>query len=220
MGTGLGVRRGLTLIELLVTVTVLSIAVALVIPSVSQTGVLRVQAAVRTVASDIANAQTEAMAYQTRRALYFGAVASDDGAKYEAGNGYVVVEPTGETLGIDSLQDYVLFMPEEQGRPFVRDFSDSRFGGAQIVEAEFNGEPYLVFDELGGPLSSLGSLEPGSGGTITIEALQYGIAYEISVEGMTGRVDVEAIDTEPEAPPVADDDDSGELETHAELELD
>ncbi len=70
----LSMRRGLTLIELLVTVTVLSIAVALVIPSVSQTGVLRVQAAVRTIASDIAAAQTEAMAFQSRRAIYFGAV--------------------------------------------------------------------------------------------------------------------------------------------------
>mgnify|MGYP000582628636 CR=1 FL=1 len=38
-GERLGTRRGLTLIELLVTVTVLSIAVALVIPSVGQTGI-------------------------------------------------------------------------------------------------------------------------------------------------------------------------------------
>ena len=202
-GTRLSSRRGLTLIELLITVTVLSIAVALVIPSINSTGALRVQSAVRTIASDIALAQTEAMAFQTRRALYFGAVPTDpSGSAFESGNGYAVVEPTGNTLGMDNLANYRLYMPENAGTVFARTFADdTRYGGAEITDANFDGKVYLAFDELGGPLKSLASSEPGSGGTIHIDSPGYGVAYTITVEAMTGRVDV-ALDV----PPV---DDSG-----------
>lgn len=204
----LSARRGLTLIEVLITVTLLSIAAALVIPSISQTGVLRVQSAVRTIAADIAQAQTEAMAYQTRRALYFGAVPTDSsGSTFEAGNGYAVVEPTGNSLALDSLQNYRLYMPEDQGRVFARNFTDdTRFGGATIVDADFDGEVYLAFDELGGPLKSLNSPAPGSGGTVVIESAGYGVAYTITVEAMTGRVDVSLV----EAAEPDDDEDAAE----------
>ena len=78
--------------------------------------------------------------------------------------------------------------------------------GARIMDAAFDGQVYLVFDELGGPLRELDSLEPGSGGTILIEAADYGVAYEISVEAMTGRVDVTLVEDgdedEPVVPPV------------------
>jgi prepilin-type N-terminal cleavage/methylation domain-containing protein len=190
--TRLSVRRGLTLIELLITVTVLSIACAIAIPSISQTGVLRVQSAVRTIASDIAQAQTEAMAFQTRRALFFGAVASDpSGSAFKAGNGYAVVEPTGTSLALDELQNYRLYMPEDPGVAYARSFAnDTRYGGAEIVDADFDGQVYLAFDELGGPLKSLATPEPGSGGTVRIESPGYGVAYVITVEAMTGRVDV------------------------------
>lgn len=185
-------RRGLTLIELLITVTVLSIAVAIAIPSISQTGVLRVQSAVRTIASDIALAQTEAMAYQTRRALYFGAVSADTtGSSFETGDGYAVVEPTGTSLAMDNLQDYRLYMPDHPAEVFARNFAnDTRYGGAEITDADFDGHVYLAFDELGGPLKSLDSTEPGSGGTVRVESEGYGVAYTITVEAMTGRVDV------------------------------
>lgn len=201
----LSVRRGLTLIELLVTVTVLSIAVALVIPSVGQTGVLRVQSAVRTIASDIAAAQTEAMAFQSRRAIYFGVVPVDaEGSAFVAGNGYVVVEPTGTSLTIDNLSQYMLYMPESPGKPYARVFDGGmRYGGAIIDDADFDGNPYLAFDELGGPLKSLSTGQPGAGGTITITAPDFGVAYAITVEAMTGRVDIDLI----EGDSAADDDD-------------
>ncbi len=189
-------RRGLTLIELLVTMTVLAVAAALVIPSVGQTGVLRVQSAVRTIASDIALAQTEAMAFQTRRALYFGAVPTDAaGTSFEAGNGYAVVEPTGTSLTLDNLQDYMLYMPEKPGEPFARVFDGGvRYGGATIDSADFDGNPFLAFDELGGPLRSLATGEPGTGGTIIVESPGFDVAYEITVEAMTGRVHIELVE--------------------------
>jgi len=58
-----------------VTVVVLGIAGALIIPAMGQVDVLRAQAAVRTLVSDITFAQADAAATQERRAILFGAVA-------------------------------------------------------------------------------------------------------------------------------------------------
>jgi hypothetical protein len=136
------------------------------------------------------------MAYQSRRALYFGAVPVDDaGTAFTAGNGYAVVEPTGTSLTLNNLQNYLLFMPESPGQPYARVFdSGMRYGGAVIESADFDGNPFLAFDELGGPLKSLSTGQPGAGGTIIVEAPNFGVAYAITVEAMTGRVDVNLIE--------------------------
>jgi prepilin-type N-terminal cleavage/methylation domain-containing protein len=55
-------RRAYTLVEMLITVVILAIAAALVIPSMGQTGVLRVQGALRMVVSDLTTAQSDAVA--------------------------------------------------------------------------------------------------------------------------------------------------------------
>ncbi|MEO1129637.1 MAG: prepilin-type N-terminal cleavage/methylation domain-containing protein [Planctomycetota bacterium] len=189
-------RRGLTLVELLVTITVLSVAALLVIPSMSQTGVLRIQAAVRTITSDIAFAQTEAMAFQSRRGIYFGVTPVDEaGTAFASGNGYVVCEPTGSELTTDNVQQYMLYLPEDPSKPFARTFDNEMlYGGAEIESAEFDGGSALFFDELGGPLAALDSTEPGSGGVIRIVAEDFGLEYELTVEAMTGRVDVNRVD--------------------------
>ncbi len=201
-----GVRAGgFTLIEMLITVTVLAIAVAVVIPEMSQTGVIRVQSAVRTITSDIAIAQTEAMAYQTHRALYFGVIrAPGDELAYEEGNGYGVFEPTTEDLTLDNMAAYSLYMPEKRGQPYIRTFAGAQnFGGARIEDASFDGEPVLKFDELGGPVSSVSSGDPSNGGSVVVRSDAYKIAYRISVEAMTGRTTVERMD-EPEGEVVAE----------------
>ncbi len=194
--------RGLTLIELLVTVGMMSVAAALVIPSMSQTGVLRVQAAARTVVSDITLAQTEAMAFQVRRGLYFGAVADDNGG-YVEGNGYVVAEPTTVPLTLGNLSSYELGLPDNAASPYIRDFDKdaSRYGGASIVDADFDDSSVLFFDELGAPLRLVtpddgGDPEalPGNGGSVNIEAPGLGTGYSVTVDTMTGRVDVVRVD--------------------------
>src|SRR5688572_202575 len=63
--------RAYTLVEMLVVVAILGIAGALVIPSMGQAGVLRIHAAVRTLVSDLTFVQTDALAYQQRRAVIF-----------------------------------------------------------------------------------------------------------------------------------------------------
>lgn len=191
-------RRGLTLIELLITVAVLSIAVTLIAPSMNSTGVVRVQAALRTITSDIATAQTEAMAYQVRRGIWFGAVPMEDGS-FASGNGYVVVEPTGTELTMDTLSSYKLYMPGDPSRAYARNFDDeTEFGGAQITSATFDSGSALYFDELGGPLASLEGTAPGSGGVIRVEAERFNRVYEIRVEAMTGRVEIVRVEEEDE----------------------
>ena len=192
-------RRGLTLIELLVTVAVMSITAMLVIPSMGSTGVLRVQAAARTIVSDITLAQTEAMAFQVRRGVYFNAV-SDGNGGYEQGNGYVVAEPTSVPLTLGNLSTYELTHPEGNGRSYTRDFARNadRFGGAVITAAAFDDEAALYIDELGAPMrfgapTAGGDPEalPGNGGEITLEAPNLAVGYRVTVDTMTGRVDVQ-----------------------------
>ena len=63
--------RAYTLLEVLVVVTILGTAAAIVVPSMGSAGNLRVQTAVREVIADITFAQSDAVAYQTRRAIIF-----------------------------------------------------------------------------------------------------------------------------------------------------
>ncbi len=189
-------ERGLTLIEILVTVAVLSLAVAMAIPSMSQTGVIRVQSAVRTIASDVALAQTEAMAFQSRRAVFFGAVLDDPSVPtFRSGNGYAVVEPTGTSLSMETLGQYALTLPENRTRPFARNFSTQDvFGGAEIANADFDGDAVLIFDELGGPLRDLSGPSPSAGGTVEVRAPALDLLYRLTVQPMTGQLRVERVD--------------------------
>jgi prepilin-type N-terminal cleavage/methylation domain-containing protein len=198
--------RGLTLIELLVTVAMMSIAAALVIPSMNSSGVLRVQAAARTIVSDITLAQTEAMAFQVRRGILFGAVLNDEGA-YEAGNGYVVTEPTTQPISLANVGTYALTFPDSPTDPYAVDFDreSQRFGGAVISNPGFDGESVLMFDELGAPLrlvtpSGGGSPEAlaSNGGGLDIVAPGIDVTYRVTVDALTGRVDVIRVEDDDE----------------------
>lgn len=185
-------RRGFTLIELLITIAVLGVATILVIPSMSTTGVLRVQAAVRQIVADITFAQADAMAYQSRRALWFGRVPTNKSAPftYDEGNGYVLAEVNGATL---DLATDAMFLPEKIDTPYARDFNEEMYGGAVILNAEFDGDDLLIFDELGGPVLDLTGPEPSDGGFIEIGTVAGGEAWEyrINIAPMTGRVTVD-----------------------------
>jgi len=176
--------RGYTLVELLVVIAVLGVASALVIPSIGGSGVLRVQTAVRTVVADITFAQSDAIAYQRRRAIVFDL--ADDGDPSD--NGYTVCEVNGET--IDPALD-ALFDPDGPGDQYVVSLNDPKYSGATIEAAQFGGNAVLIFDELGGPvLTPLGNEPQGGAVTITGE----GQTFDVSVEPYTGRVRVERED--------------------------
>lgn len=180
---------GFTLIEVLIVVVVLGIAGALVIPSMSQTGVLRIQAAVRTMIADITYAQGEAMAFQARRAIWFGKVPRWDGTskawEFVDGNGYTMAEVTGPNL---NLVTNAMMDPDNLSRPLGRNFDDARFGGAVISSPVFNSTALLIFDELGGTVADLDGPDPGTGGSVTISGS--GAVFRVDVQAYTGKVTV------------------------------
>ncbi|MBL8763861.1 MAG: prepilin-type N-terminal cleavage/methylation domain-containing protein [Phycisphaerae bacterium] len=169
------IRHGYTLIEVLVVVVVLGIAGALVIPSMGSTGILRVQAAVRSVVSDIVFCQADAVAFQERRAIVFDSATT-----------YRLVQVPGSVIDIEHN---TLYDPSRPSGLYVVDVSDPRYGDARINSALFDSHNYLVFDEQGAPLGDLGTNTAGSGGTVTITGSEQ--TFDVTVDAFTGRVSVQ-----------------------------
>ncbi len=168
-------RRGYTLIEILIVITVMGIAAALVIPSLGQTHVLRVQAAVRTIISDITYAQYDALAYQSGRAVVFDA----------GTNSYSLLEVTGLTL--DPAND-TLYSPSGPGQQFIVMLDDPRYGGAVIQNVNFDGDSTLIFDEIGGPVTAPGSDVLSSGGSLEVAGPTS--TWRIDIAAFSGKVTV------------------------------
>jgi prepilin-type N-terminal cleavage/methylation domain-containing protein len=163
-------RRAYTLVELLIVVTVLGIASALVIPQMGSTDVLRIQAAVRTIVADINFAQSDALARQQGRALVFDIPA----------NKYALLEVPGTALNPATDTMYEV------------DFNNRvKFHGARIESAVFDGDEVLLFDEMGGPITTPGGSTPSAGGQIVVTGS--GSTFEITVEAYTGRVTVQRV---------------------------
>lgn len=160
-------RAGYTLIELLIVITMLGIASAVVIPQIGSTDVLRVQSTVRAIVADINVAQSDALATQRPRAVIFD-VQRNKYSVVEVRNG--VIDPQTNTISTTDLND------------------DRKFHTSKIVSATFDGTSTLIFDELGGPVSDAGGTTPGAGGRIVVSGS--GAVFNINVEAYTGRVTV------------------------------
>jgi len=169
--------RGFTLLEILVVIVVLGIAGALVIPAMGQTGILKVQAAVRTIVSDITFIQAEAVAFQERRAMVFDVDTSS----------YALVEVPGNTIEVEAN---TMFDPTKADGRYLVDFRDAKFGEARITSAAFSGTNTLIFDGMGGPVADAAGAVPGNGGIVRV--VGSGQTFDIRVEPFTGRVVVAA----------------------------
>jgi prepilin-type N-terminal cleavage/methylation domain-containing protein len=165
--------RGYTLLEVLVVVTVLGIAAALIVPSMGSTGILRVHTALRTMVADVTFAQADALAYQQRRAIMFDV----------PNNKYMLLEVNGPVL--DPSAD-IMYDPARPGKRFEVSFNDPRFAGAKLTTVDFEGGDTLIFDELGGPVRTPTGEEPSAGGRVVIEG--QGRLFELDVEAYTGRL--------------------------------
>lgn len=176
-------RRGYTLIEILVVVAVLGIAGALVIPSMGQTDVLRVQSAVRTVVADISFAQSDAIAFQQRRAIVFDTVIDGDASD----NGYTLCSVSGASIDVATDALYDPLGPDDK---YIVSLQDPRYASSAIQEAVFGVGSTLIFDELGGPVGSPDGDTP-IGGYITVTGV--GQQFRINVEPFSGRVRIEKI---------------------------
>lgn len=174
-GRRAGGARGFTLLELLVTIVILGIAGAMVIPAMGETGILKVQGAVRSIVADLTFAQADAVAFQERRAVVFDV----------QDNGYRLIQVPGNTLDPDNN---TLYDPTKSDGRYIMSLSDPRFGGARLESATFDNEPYVIFDALGGPVADAAGAIPGSGGTVVITGSNQ--RFTVTVEAFTGRVTV------------------------------
>ncbi|MEZ6190287.1 MAG: prepilin-type N-terminal cleavage/methylation domain-containing protein [Phycisphaerales bacterium] len=160
-------RAGYTLVEVLVIVTIMGIAAAVVVPQMLSAGTLGVQAAARIIIADILYAQNDAIAQQRNRRVIFDPDTES----------YSLVDENGAVLTARWISG--------AANNYIVDFtSDSRFAGVVIVSADFGGATpkVLEFDALGGPLN---------GGTVEIEFNDQ--RYRITVASFTGRVTVQQI---------------------------
>jgi prepilin-type N-terminal cleavage/methylation domain-containing protein len=162
--------RAYTLIELLVVIVVLGIAGSMIIPNLESADVLRVQGAVRTIVADITIAQSDAVATQRRRALVF----HPDPTRPH----YTIVEVNGPAIdeALDTLE--------------TRHLGGDSFGFTSI-EAVGLANNTLIFDELGGPVTTPDGTTPASDGYIDLRGSDQ--RFRIHVQGYTGRVRVERL---------------------------
>jgi prepilin-type N-terminal cleavage/methylation domain-containing protein len=160
-------RRGYTLIEVLIVVTIIGIASGIVVPHMMRSGSIGVQAAARMIIGDILVAQNDAIAKQSPRQVIFEPVE----------NRYRIVDGAGNPVeaswrGGSSTGGYAVDLDD-----------DGRFDGARIVSADFGGgSSTLAFDAMGGP---------ASGGEVIIEFEAQ--RFRVAVAQFTGRVTVERL---------------------------
>lgn len=170
-----GVRQAYTLVEVLVVITILGVAGMMVVPTLGQTDVLRVQGAVRAIVADLTFAQADALAYQEQRAVVFDV----------SENQYILVAVFDGT--VDPALN-ALFDPQGPGQRYVIDFDDPAYGNSQLASPDFDGDEIIIFDELGGPVLSPGSDTPASNGTVDI--IGASSRMRVTVEAFTGHITV------------------------------
>ncbi len=168
-----------TLVEVMVVVVIMGIAGAVVAPSMGQAGVLRIQAAVRTVVADITFAQMDALGYQEQRAIVFDV----------ENNEYTLVQVNGTTIDVDADALYDNHGP---GQRYRVSLNDEVFGGTRIESVDFDGDNILIYDEIGGPVATPGSSTLSDGGSIVLSGPLS--RFRIDVAAFTGRVTVTRLD--------------------------
>jgi prepilin-type N-terminal cleavage/methylation domain-containing protein len=164
------VRRGFTMIEMVVVLVILAIAAAIVVPMASSAGTTQLRAAVNIVAADLEYAKSMAISRGQRYAVVF--------------------DPATETYRIADESGTTIAHPVKQGFPYSVDFrADSRLGSVDIVTASFDGATAVSFDYLGSPYSGTGpGATPMNSGVITLRA--GGTMRTVSVEPVTGFISI------------------------------
>lgn len=169
-------RHAFTLIEVLVTVAILAIAAAMVIPAMGTTGVLKVQGAIRQIVSDITFAQADAISLQQGRAVRF-----DPGS-----NSYRVIQVIGSTVDNSNT----LYDPSRPGGRFVVSLNNGDFGGATVASTTLSNNT-LIFDDMGTPVTTAGGNTPSTGGKIVI--ITADSRHEVLIEAYTGRTTIRKV---------------------------
>ncbi len=128
------VRQGFTLAEVLVTVVVIGIAAAAVVPHVSGMSDMRSASAARMLLADMQYAQNESVVTQRPVTMTFNA----------ADNSYTLTDADGQTMT----------HPVNKS-PFVTRFADTHgVNDVEVLSADFGGGQSVTFDALGSPDNS------------------------------------------------------------------
>jgi len=155
-------RSAYTLVEVLIVVTIIGIAGAVVVPQMLSAGSLGIQAAARMVIADMLYAQNDAISQQNVRTVVF----------YPEEDRYVLQDEEGNRLDVKWRTG--------GGEDYEVDFqSDQRFQGVDIVSASFGDNATLEFDDMGAP---------ADGGQVVLELND--TRYKVDVAPFTGRVTV------------------------------
>ena len=175
-------RRGYTLLELLLVVAILAIAAILLVPSLVRRDTYAVEAALRRLVADITFAQSDALAGQGYRRVFFD----------PEGGGWSVARVPESQLSLPfdpQTADYVRDpLASGEGQAMVVDLAgDSRFSGVRLESIQLDGSRnWITFDPLGGTIAEAGV--PGTGGSLVVRSDN--LTYRVEIDAFTGKVSI------------------------------
>lgn len=183
-------RAGYTLLELIIVIAILAIAATLLVPSLVRRDTYAVEAVLRRLVSDVTFAQSDALADQGYRRVYFD----------PTGLGWSVVRLEESQLGLPFDPDTAEFVrdPLASGeQEMVMDLAaDRRYAGVRLEGIEIDGSrTWITFDPLGGTISEGGV--PGTGGVLVVRSDN--LTYRVGFDAFTGKISVAAAE-DPTAP--------------------
>ena len=177
-------KHGYTIIELIVTITVLIIASWILIPYATMGDASAGQSASRMAVSHMLTAQMDAIAEQGYRRVYF----------YPDGSGWCVeiIEQGNLAAPFDSnTANFAELKTESQGQDgfAIMNFkTDRRFQDISINNVSFDvGSESVIFDPAGGIVASDGS--PSTGGSFTLHSGEH--SWDIALAPLTGKISVQ-----------------------------
>jgi prepilin-type N-terminal cleavage/methylation domain-containing protein len=151
---------GFTLVELLIVVAIISIAALTAIPMMSSAASMQIRSAANMLTADLEYAKSMAISR---------------GQNYS-----MVFDQNADSYWIEDLGGNVIPHPVKKGFDYIVDFrGDSRLNRVDITDADFSGNPVVIFNSMG---------SPDSGGTVSLEA--GGTTVTIEVVPITGYISI------------------------------
>jgi prepilin-type N-terminal cleavage/methylation domain-containing protein len=155
-----GLRKGFTLVEIIIVVVILAIAAMTAIPMMSSGGSVQVRSAANMIAADLEYAKSMSISR---------------GQNYS-----VVFDKSTESYRIVDQSNNIIPHPVKKGFYYIVDFkNDGRLSKVDITNVNFNSTDRVKFDCLG---------SPDNGGTISLNA--GGPTATITVEPVTGFITI------------------------------
>lgn len=173
--------RAFTLVEILVVVTILGIAAAIIVPQMGSRGDLKAAAAARLIMADLIYAQNRAISTQTKHYVTFSTSSTPQSYRIVTSMTPLV----NITHPITKASEYAVTFGTN-GTPGLSDIS--------LGTVSFEGKTTIAFDELGVPYyydpgsNTTTALSTSGGSTIAVTCGTFTLT--ISIEPYTGEIKV------------------------------